>query len=291
MKNNKERKFYVYVWYIIPTLEIIYVGKGSGNRASQIKGRNKYFLDMYNTHQCDYKIVVDGLAENVAFCIEKAMIEYLRKERPDFRLTNICDGGEGASGWIATEEYREKMRIKNLGSGNPNYHNWWTDEKKAALSDKIKKSGDRSGARNSNAKPVMCVETGVVYEYIADALAAYGIKDHSNMSAALKSPYNTAGGKHWVTGNMIYALDNEDARIKYLNMHERRVPGRKNIICNETGEVFKGYKSLSDALQVSKYGIQKALREHGKYCYQGKTYTDQTNHKSPQEVTPSENLE
>lgn len=291
MKNNEQKRFYVYVWYIVPTFEVIYVGKGSGNRASQLKGRNKFFIDMYNTHQCAYKIVLDGLEENIAFYIEKIMIAYFREMRPNSRLTNICDGGEGASGWIATEEYREKMRIKNLGSNNPNYHNWWPEEKKAALSYKLKKIGERAGAQNGNAKPVMCVETGVIYEYITDALVAYGIKNHCNMSVALRSPYRTAGGKHWVTGSMIETLSDENERIKYLSMYERRIPGRKNIICNETGEVFRGYQALSDALQVSKYRITKDMKEHNKYCYKGKTYTYQTNHQSPQEVTLAENLE
>lgn len=221
-KINEENKYYVYIWYVIEPYEIFYIGKGSGKRAKDVKKRNKYFLDMYSTHACDYHILVGGLPESVAFDLEKDLIKYVRKEYPDFRLTNICDGGEGASGWIADDEYREKMRQKNLGEGNPNYHNWWPDERKQRLSKKLKDSGERQGAKNANSKSVMCVETGEVFEYISLALKAYGIKDHSNMSAALKSPYHTAGGKHWVTGDTILELSNPESRAEYLSRYKRR---------------------------------------------------------------------
>ena len=38
------RKFYVYEWYIVDTNEVIYVGKGTGNRYKQTN-RNKMFND------------------------------------------------------------------------------------------------------------------------------------------------------------------------------------------------------------------------------------------------------
>ena len=227
-KQSQEAKYYVYIWYIVSPFEIFYVGKGSGNRATQLKGRNKFFMDMYNTHECKPMIVVDGLTEETAFDMERIVIEHIRTHYPQYRLTNICDGGEGASGWIATPEYRENMRQKNLGEGNPNYHNWWPEERKVALSRKLKESGDRKGERNSRAKPIMCVETGIIYPYIAEALRACHIKDHSNMSAALKSPRRTAGGYHWVVGSMIEKLTTPEARQEYLETHRKKPWNKKS---------------------------------------------------------------
>lgn len=223
MRNkSNECKYYVYVWYVIEPHEIFYVGKGSGKRAKDLRGRNKFFMNMYSTHICDYHIIMGGMLEDDAFKLERALIAHIREAYPKFRLANICDGGEGVSGWIADEQYREHMRQRNTGENNPNYHNWWPEERKAALSKKLKETGNRKGSNNAHAKPIMCVETGEIFDYIGAALAAYDIKEHSNMSAALKSPRRTAGGKHWVIGDMIQELSTVEARDEYLQKYKRR---------------------------------------------------------------------
>ncbi len=48
-----ENKYYVYEWFIVSTDEVFYVGKGCGDRYKKLSGRNKFFMDMYRTHQCD----------------------------------------------------------------------------------------------------------------------------------------------------------------------------------------------------------------------------------------------
>lgn len=61
-----ENRYYVYEWYVKDTNEVFYVGKGTKRRAGQLK-ENKYFMSMYNTHDCDYRIVIDELTEEQAF--------------------------------------------------------------------------------------------------------------------------------------------------------------------------------------------------------------------------------
>lgn len=52
-----ENIFYVYEWYIVDTNEVFYVGKGKKDRYKNLHSRNKFFLDMLRTHNCDVRIV------------------------------------------------------------------------------------------------------------------------------------------------------------------------------------------------------------------------------------------
>lgn len=269
---NTEEKYYVYVWYIVNPFEVFYVGKGSGKRVTDVRSRNKFFKSMYETHECAYRIVVDHLTEAMAFEIEKIMIAYIREKYPKYRLTNICDGGEGVSGWIADEVYRENMRIRNLGVGNPNYHNWWSEERKQALPKKIKESGSRKRELNAHAKPVMCVETGKVYQCIADAMDEYGINTHGSITVALKNPTRTAGGCHWVTGDMIVKLSEAAARTAYLQQYQKIPHNATRIQCIESNELIYGFKTLADKLGISKYTVTQALRNTGKFVHSDRTY-------------------
>ena len=48
-------------------------------------------------------------------------------------------------------------------------------------------------------KPVICHETGAIYDSITAAAAALNLKNHSIISVALNNPNRTAGGYHWST--------------------------------------------------------------------------------------------
>lgn len=55
---------------------MFYVGKGKGKRAERTSRRNKFFSDMYKTHNCNFRIKIDNLTEEEAF-------EYERKLKPN----------------------------------------------------------------------------------------------------------------------------------------------------------------------------------------------------------------
>ena len=93
-----------------------YIGKGSNGRA-------------YRTHRHvkvpDRSSIVfleTNLSENKAFEIEKFLIAYYgRKDNGTGILLNRTDGGEGTSGYIATEETRTKLSEAGIGEKNPFY--------------------------------------------------------------------------------------------------------------------------------------------------------------------------
>ena len=66
------------------------------------------------------------------------------------------------------------------------------------------------------------METGKIYAYIVEAMNEYGIKTHGSVSVALKGPHRTAGGMHWVSGDMIDKLNSEELRQEYLLQHKKR---------------------------------------------------------------------
>lgn len=223
-------EFYVYTYVINDTNEVFYVGKGKGDRAYKGK-RNKFCEDMKATHDWKVVIIKNNLVEEEAFILEAERIEYYRTK--GFRLTNQTTGGDGISGYIMTEEVKEKISISSKerwkdnrfsekqiwhrrhgvyqsvefkmklsqvtkGEKNGNYGNKWTEEMKINLSEKRKKNGKSKGINNGRATKIKCVETGVIYDYIKLACEDLGLKSQASLTIALNNPKRTAGGYHWV---------------------------------------------------------------------------------------------
>lgn len=272
IEYSKENRFYVYIWYIVETKEVFYVGKGTGDRYKKLTGRNKFFVDMYNSHHCAVRKIYTCIDEKLAFMLERITIYEYRRKHPEYRLTNQTDGGEGVSGWEATPEYREHMRVKNMGAGNPNYNNRWSQEQKDAMSKRIKESGIYKGALNPKATKVMCVETGIIYECILDALSAYAIKDHSNMSAALRDPVRTAGGVHWAK-NGFDDLDTPEKREEYLLMHKRKFNGKPiPVMCLESGSLYCSIAEFISYINAPMHIVNKTLNKNKPMIHNNKTY-------------------
>lgn len=104
--------FYVYEWYNIETNEVFYVGKGKKDRYKIKYGRNKYFNNYINKHDCDVRIIKNNLTENDAFSKEIELIQFYRSINQC--KCNIADGGEGG--------------IHLYGEDNPMYGRTWWDE-------------------------------------------------------------------------------------------------------------------------------------------------------------------
>lgn len=101
-----ERRFYTYA-YLRKDGTPYYIGKGQGSRAFK-KGKNEIKPPKDKSRVIFLK---QGLTEEEAFRHERYMIAVLgRKNIGTGILRNLTDGGEGPSGWVATDETRGKMR-------------------------------------------------------------------------------------------------------------------------------------------------------------------------------------
>ena len=301
-----ERKYYVYEWYIVNTNEVFYVGKGKGNRYRQTKGRNYFFQCMYNTRNCDVRKIYENLSEEEAFQKEIETIKYY-KECTDYRLTNQTDGGDGTSGWIAPQEFKDKQsliqkqqwqdkdfrqkmldirnredspykskefrdKISKLvqGENNPNYNNSWTTEQRQKLREKQQRNPLYKDETNPNAEKIICIETGEVFECVKFAKEKYKIKTDGSITVALKNKIRTAGGMHWVEYSEEF-LDEEYRRnylIEALKENKHIAP----IICLEDLKLYVSKTELANKLNITTTKITWQLNKTNKFVYQNKTY-------------------
>lgn len=109
---QERRSYYVYALFKLDG-EPCYIGKGCGGRVFQhtklaAKGRhaNPYLsrLIKKSGRELPAAIIRDGLSEDEAFIIERALILAIGRINNGGPLTNLTDGGEGVSGFRHTVE-------------------------------------------------------------------------------------------------------------------------------------------------------------------------------------------
>lgn len=303
---EEDRNFYNYIWFIKDTKEVFYIGKGKGRRYKSLRSRNKFFLDMYRTHDCCSVIVKDNLTEKEAFENEKKLIKWYR-ENTNYRITNQTDGGDGISGYSMSdyakrkiskaskemwqnEEFRSRMiEIRNnpngayksddfrqkiskivSGSNNPNFGNHWDDEKREKLS-KLRKQNKKScGSNNPMAKRIICIETGEIFKTIIEAKAKYKVNSDTSFTVALNNKTRTAANLHWSLN--VDELSDDGKRYKYyLNiLSESRF---SSYICVETKEIFKTQKELNSRILGKGNELFNSLKDkNGTIKLNNKTY-------------------
>ena len=103
--------YYVYEWYNIDTGEILYVGKGTGNRYKVKCGRNHLLKDAFHKYNCQSRIIKEFEDEKDAFAYEYERIEELRSM--GLCSCNICCGGMGGSGEYWTDDMRKDFSEHN----------------------------------------------------------------------------------------------------------------------------------------------------------------------------------
>ncbi|WP_032120659.1 NUMOD3 domain-containing DNA-binding protein [Clostridium amazonitimonense] len=87
--------FYVYEWFIVDSLEVFYVGKGTGVRRFELHNRSEYFVSVYNKYKCAVRIVYGNLTNQQACELEKDRI-YEMKIKGQAKC-NFTLGGTGFS--------------------------------------------------------------------------------------------------------------------------------------------------------------------------------------------------
>ena len=108
--------YYVYEWYNVDTGEILYVGKGTGNRYKVKHGRNKLQVDAFHKYNCQSRIIKEFEDEKDAFAYEYERIEELRSQ--GLCSCNIYDGGNGGSREYWTDDMRKAFSKHNPMKNN-----------------------------------------------------------------------------------------------------------------------------------------------------------------------------
>lgn len=148
--------FYVYEWFIVDTLEVFYVGKGTGMRRFEIHNRSKYFKNVYNKYNCAVHLVYCNLTNEQACELEKDRICEMRMKGQ--AKCNFTNGGTGFSTGslnprVLNPLYGDKngMRIHNIhmnGENNPFYGKKHSENTKQKISKSRKGKGGRCGKDN-----------------------------------------------------------------------------------------------------------------------------------------------
>lgn len=103
-------KFYVYLHRRLSDNLVFYVGKGKDKRAFSKNKRNKYWNHTVEKHGLVVEIVFENLTEEESFQLEKdTILEFRYFNHP---LTNMTDGGEGASGF----KWSNDQLVNHVGS-------------------------------------------------------------------------------------------------------------------------------------------------------------------------------
>lgn len=294
MKKIDERKYYIYRWFIKNTNQTFYIGKGSGNRLKSKNGRSEAFNQIINDNDCGVEKIFENLTEDEAYQKEYETIRWYKENEPDI-LTNIADGGRGARGVIASDETKQKIsvaskktwsnpqyyqenikkrkdpngiwksdefrkKISEIVSGdkNPNYGNHWSDAQKKHLSKLKIETGMSKGIKNGRATPIICLETGEVFDYIELAMKKYNLPNSGSFSVVFRDETRTASGLHWKKYNEKYLDDSYRwiELIRILSKTERC----KGFVCIETKEIISSKRELTKKYNLSNRKLEKQLK-------------------------------
>lgn len=107
LNQEGENIFYVYIHRRLSDGKPFYVGKGKGKRAWRTDRNNPFWQSVRKKHGYTVDIVFDDLDEETAFQCEKDII--LELKYFGYTLTNLTDGGDGPSGYVYSEETKQRM--------------------------------------------------------------------------------------------------------------------------------------------------------------------------------------
>lgn len=195
-------------------------------------------IKKYGWDGFDHEIFASNLTEEEAQNMEKLLIKELQTQDPEFgynisdggSTTRISEEGRKrlseqkkgelnpCFGKIYTAEERARISEQTRGERNPNYGHKHTEEARRKMSEanigrhpseetkqKISRSmmgkfvgRPRPEGGGKPPKKVLCVETGEVFDSIADAARAKGLYNiKTRISSVCKGSANMCGGYHW----------------------------------------------------------------------------------------------
>ena len=112
------KMFYTYIHFCKDSGLPFYIGKGKGNRLFTKTKRNTHWKNIANKHGFKAEICSQWNTEKEALEHEKFLIACFKDI--GIPLANMTDGGEGTSGWIPNEEWRnKKSQSQKINFVNP----------------------------------------------------------------------------------------------------------------------------------------------------------------------------
>lgn len=146
-------------------------------------------IQKYGWKNIRHAVLAEGLTKEEAEAMEVRLIsEYQANDHA--HGYNIDNGGKSPG--RVSEETKKKLSAVHSGKGNPFYGKHLTEEHKK----KIRETRRERGVEPVNKRPILCEETGVIYESTAQATRETGVHNYA-IRRVCYGERKTAGGFHW----------------------------------------------------------------------------------------------
>lgn len=226
-ESKTERKYSVYR-HVFPDGKC-YVGMtgrkltqrwGKGGKGYRRKKNNRYMQPEMAKATLKYdwdtevihEVIAEGLTKTEAEAMEIELIRKYNSDDPEFGYNTyegrkppqtskdkMSESRKGEKNGFYGRHHSEDAKNK---IGNANKNRKRSEEEKKKISESVKKNRKpisdegRKKISEINKRPVICIETGVVYESMNAAAEELGICKQS-ISKCCRGERQTAGGFHW----------------------------------------------------------------------------------------------
>ncbi|MBO5704523.1 MAG: GIY-YIG nuclease family protein [Alphaproteobacteria bacterium] len=153
----------------------------------------KYGRENFTVEQIDVACSRDELDQK-----EQYWIKFYDSMNPKNGY-NLTSGGETRK--LLSIAVRKKMSIRMKGEKNPMFGTHHSEEHKRKISEALK--GRKKpigfglrGSKHPQARKVICIDTGEIFDYIRLAAIAKNL-NHRNISSVCNGRRKTCGGYHW----------------------------------------------------------------------------------------------
>lgn len=227
----------------------------------ELNSREIYWIEYYNAYKGfkGYNLTKGG--EGILGVIQSETTRHLKSIAMKGKLSIPVICIETQKEYLSLSEAALQLGISATGiskccNGTQNtccgYHWAYLNDKNKQDSLKSFIGQPQGNYCNKNSRPVLCLETQIIYKSIAEAVKATGFTD---ISACVRGEASHTQGYHWC-----YLEDKEKVQIKPIKL-------QKNIRvkCIETGEIFNSLKEASQVYgATSSSSLSDALNKHTK---------------------------
>ena len=153
--------------------------------AEEAEEKEKYYIKLYQSNNMKYGYNLTSGGE----------------KHKEFSQQTIQKMREKKLGKPLSKEHKKNISKATIGKNNPNYGKHLSKETKQKI-------------RETKYKPIVCVETGIIYPNRTEAAKAVMLKGPRSITEALREPWRTAG-KDPITGkrcHWIYYTEDKEVR-------------------------------------------------------------------------------